>query len=158
MSGTSRAGEVLAFRHLPLAEIHPLATRAAETAVCAERQGKFWDFHDRLFTQKKLDESHLVKMTEAVGLDSRALSQCLRDQSVGRVTADAAFGKTLGITGTPTFLIGRVQSDGRVKVADILVGMQTTQQLDAAVSKSRRLRRHATNTGGYLCSHRDSGD
>jgi protein-disulfide isomerase len=130
-----KSGKVLlAFRHLPLAEMHPLATRAAETAVCAEREGKFWDLHDRFFSQKRLDEAHLLNMANAVGLEPSSLSQCVRDQAVARVNADVESGKKLGITGTPTFLIGTVQSDGRVKVSDILVGMQTTQQLDAAVS------------------------
>ena len=45
----------LAYRDLPLRQIHPQAQIAAEASRCAEEQGKFWEYHDQLFTAPKLD-------------------------------------------------------------------------------------------------------
>src|SRR5262249_4034811 len=43
----------LVFRNLPLSNVHPNATIAAIAGVCADRQGKFWDMHDAMFTDQK---------------------------------------------------------------------------------------------------------
>src|SRR5262249_11995102 len=42
------------FRHFPLPGIHPRAMKAGEAAACADRQKKFWPFHDLLFGNQKL--------------------------------------------------------------------------------------------------------
>src|SRR4029078_12504580 len=58
------------FRHLPLADVHPNAQRAAEAAEAAGAQGAFWEMHDRLLShQDELSPRDLHHHAEAIGLD-----------------------------------------------------------------------------------------
>ena len=112
-----------AFRHLPLPSIHPRAIAAAQAAVCSGRQGKFWQMHDLLFSQpKQLDDASLNRRAKALQLDSERFEECLQQTADGPVQADLASAATLGLTGTPAFLIGTVQPDGRVRVVERLAG------------------------------------
>jgi protein-disulfide isomerase len=118
----------IAFRHLPLRAIHRYAVPAAQASVCAANQGRFWDYHDRLFQhQDALTQSDLVDHATALGLDKNSFWACIDDSAVNkadRVAADSDLAKRLGLAGTPVFLIGTVQADGRVKVGKILQGAQ----------------------------------
>ena len=56
--------------HFPLADIHPLAPKAAEAAECAADQGKFWEYNDTLHAdQSAVDPSSLLRHAETLGLD-----------------------------------------------------------------------------------------
>lgn len=131
-----RSGKVLvAFRHLPLA-IHPEAQKAAEAAACGGQQGKFWEMHDRLFrSQDRLDLPGLRESAQAVGLNASQFASCLEGQMTDRVQQDAAGAKSLVISGTPTFLVGLVQPDGRVKIMQRLVGAQPPQQFQQVLDR-----------------------
>ncbi len=102
------------YRHLPLEAIHPRARPAAEAASCAEDQGHFWEFHDRLFEAKAaLTASGLRAHAEAIGLDLDAYDGCVtagtyRDD----VTADLEAARAAGITSTPAFLVNGVLLTG----------------------------------------------
>lgn len=109
---------LLAFRHLPLEQIHKAALKAAEAAECAKQQGKFWQMHDSLFSdQKRLDEPSLLSRAGKIGLDPSAFRACLEGAMISRVRSDAGGASELKITGTPTFLFGTLELDGRVRVA-----------------------------------------
>jgi protein-disulfide isomerase len=111
------------FRHLPLAGIHPRAVPAAEAAECAARQGRFWDFHDQLFTDpKKLQDADLAAHARTVRLDQTEFSACRKGQSSKRVQEDANLAVSLQLNATPVFLLGVLESDGRVKVAEVVSG------------------------------------
>ncbi len=100
----------LIYRHLPLTAIHPFAQKAAEAAVCAERQGKFWEMHDLLFAeQSSLDVPGLKQKAGRIGLDTAAFDACLDGgQAQGAVAADVAAAQQLGLNGTPaSFIDGR---------------------------------------------------
>jgi protein-disulfide isomerase len=94
------------FRHYPL-PIHPLAPKAAEAAVCAADQGRFWEMHDKLFSdQAKLQVQDLKAKAAEVGLDAEAFGACLdagRHEAAWR--ADRAEGDRIGVTGTPAFFV-----------------------------------------------------
>jgi protein-disulfide isomerase len=103
---------------MPLESIHPLAFDASKFAVCAHRQGKFWEMHARMFAnQGRLDKGSLREYVGPVGLDSQSFDFCLNDEKVAEsIRSDAELASSLGITSTPTFFIGRRLPDGRVKV------------------------------------------
>jgi protein-disulfide isomerase len=112
-----------AFRHLPLTRIHPRAWQAAEAAECGARQSKFWTMHDQLFANpSRLEETDLRTYARSSGLDLRLFNSCLAGEARDRVTWDSQSAQTLKISGTPSFLIGVLQSDGRVKVQHVLSG------------------------------------
>lgn len=120
-----RPGKVLlAFRHFPL-PIHKLARQAAEAAVCADRQGLFWPFHDRLFLDRKnLDRASLDVDARTAGLDEAQFAECMSGpgKAADRVEADRRGGEPLGVSGTPTFFLGTLQEDGRLQAAQRISG------------------------------------
>jgi len=99
----------LFFRHNPL-PFHDKASLAAEAAVAAEAQGKFWEMHDKMFgNQQALDRAGLEKDAQEIGLDMNKFKAALDSHSgKARVDADLAAGKQIGVQGTPNFYI-----DGR---------------------------------------------
>src|SRR5437870_2964473 len=105
------------FRDLPL-EFHKNAFKAAEAAHCAGEQGKFWEMHDLLFqNQAALAPEQLPGYAKSLGLSEAGFSRCMESgQFAAGIKKDIADAGTVGISGTPTFLIGVVQpGDGRVK-------------------------------------------
>jgi len=97
----------LAYRDFPLDSIHPQARRAAEAARCASDQGKFWEYHDVLFTQSpQLTLEDLRRYAGQLGLDITKFDGCLA-AGVHKTTVqrDLDEGNRLGITGTPAFFI-----------------------------------------------------
>ncbi len=100
------------YRNFPL-QNHPHARPAAEAAQCANEQGQFWPFHDRLFAEPgKLSDAELKQTAAALGLNAAQFNKCVDDhkfQSV--VETDAQAGAKAGVTGTPAFFInGRLLS------------------------------------------------
>jgi protein-disulfide isomerase len=127
---------LFAFRHLPLEQIHPLALGAAEAAECAARQGRFSDMHDQLFSGRgRLDPNGLAVLAGQIGLEPAAFSDCLNGNATQRVKDDIRDARALGITGTPTFLVGLVQEDGRLKVTDRLSGARSLEEFEAIFDK-----------------------
>jgi len=128
---------LLAFRHLPLVDIHPFAQKAAEAAECAGQSGRFWQMHDRLFSdQKSLNEPGLLASGAAVGLETKSFATCLAGSTAEKVKADAAQAGKLGLTGTPAFLIGAVQTTGGVKVTDVLSGARPIGEFRAVLDRA----------------------
>jgi protein-disulfide isomerase len=131
----------LVFRHLPLQEIHPQALMAAEAAECAAQQGKFWEVHDALFTDQRLDEASLMTKVRSAGLTLDRFSACVRGGGAVKVRQDLTAGRALGLAVTPTFLIGRRQADGLVKVEHVITGVKDASAfaalLDPMLAESR---------------------
>jgi protein-disulfide isomerase len=97
----------LVYRDFPLDNLHPQARAAAEASHCAIEQGKFWEFHDRVFKNAPdSSQATLSRFAKEVGMDVTAFEAC---SSSGKyktsVQESAQEGAKLGITGTPTFFI-----------------------------------------------------
>jgi protein-disulfide isomerase len=101
------------FRHFPLS-FHTNAQVAAEAAVCAQEQGRFWEMHDAMFAnQASLARENLLEIARAADVDVDALMACLdAGEVVARVEADQAAGTALGVTGTPKFFVNGVSFAG----------------------------------------------
>ncbi|MFY0523516.1 DsbA family protein [Archangium gephyra] len=94
------------FRHQPLS-FHPNAKPAAEASMAAHEQGKFWEYHDKLFqNQKALDRANLEKYAQELGLNMSQFKAALDSGKFrAKVEADASAGAAVGANGTPTFFV-----------------------------------------------------
>lgn len=127
----------LAFRHHPIAALHRGATKAAEAALCAGRQGRFWEMHAALFQdQQHLDQASLMTRAHVLELDEDTFRTCLEGGVLDRVQQDSNQAEELGLSGTPAFLIGTRMADGRLKVAEVLVGAQPVERFRKALNKA----------------------
>lgn len=101
-----------AFRDFPL-PMHPNARPAAEAAHCAGAQGKFWEYHDKLFASSDLSAQQLGTFADDLGLDRKKFDECLtKDTFVPAIDKDLAEGNDLGINGTPVFYVNGRLLDG----------------------------------------------
>lgn len=103
------------YKHFPL-PIHRFATQAAVAAEAAGQQGKFFEYHDLLFenqpvwSQSTAPQTFFIQYADELGLDMDTFrrhmnSSLLREQ----VQSQFAEGRSLGITGTPTFFLNGQQ-------------------------------------------------
>ena len=103
----------IVWKDFPLTQIHPQAFKAGEAAHCAGDQGKYWEYHDRLFAnQQQLQPDELKKHASELGMDAPAFGACLDTSKYGeRVRDGVAQGQRLGVNSTPTIYInGRMLS------------------------------------------------
>jgi protein-disulfide isomerase len=105
----SRYGDKIRVVHrdFPIDQLHPQARRAAEGARCANEQGKFWAYHDRVYAAVlSADPNQLSALAKDVGLDVDAFDRCLAGgQFKAAVQADLAEGTKLGVSSTPAFFV-----------------------------------------------------
>lgn len=96
----------IVYRDFPLTSIHPNAMPAAEAAQCANEQGKFWAFHDKLFSSENLSADVYKQYAQDLGLDMTKFNDCLTSHKYAQaIQADSDFATNLGINSTPTFFI-----------------------------------------------------
>ena len=110
-------GKVLfGFKHFPIEQIHPAATRAAVLASCSSRHGRFWEAHDALFALgSPIGQERLARVESTLGLNRQNLDACLTGGVNEEIARDVAEARAFGFNGTPGFLFGSVESDGRVR-------------------------------------------
>ena len=111
--------------NLPLPSLHANATAAAEAALCAAHQHKFWPMHDLLFRHqddwaKLADPSPaLLTLGDSAGADHARLAACLAAHATAaEVQADAERARRAGAVSTPTFYIegGLLEGNAPVEV------------------------------------------
>ena len=102
----------LVYINLPLTSIHPNARAAAQVALCAARQDRFWAMHDLLFRHQdewaKLPKPAgvLLALGDSARLDHAALDACVTANATApEVDADAVRARRAGAVSTPTFYV-----------------------------------------------------
>ena len=117
----------IAFKELPMS-FHNNAHAAAEAALAAKAQGKFWEMHDLMFkNQQALDRPSLEKYAAQVGLNVEKFKADLDSGKwKQKVDAEAAEGNKIGANGTPWFFIN----------GKSVVGAQPYEQFKAKVEEA----------------------
>jgi protein-disulfide isomerase len=123
----------LVHKDLPLDELHPQARQAAEASRCAAEQGKFWEYHDKLYMHSpKASEDDLKSYAKDIGLNLESFERCYTSGKFkAAVQNDLREGAALGLTGTPVFFI-----NGRE-----LVGAQPIEAFTAIIDEELALAR-----------------
>ena len=122
-------------KDFPLESIHNNAFKAAEATRCAQEQGKYWEMHERLFTnQGALGPDDLPGHAGAVGLDVPKFQRCLDDDRyAAQIRKDMADGQQAGVTGTPAFFLGLTNPNGKIKTLRVITGAQAYPGFKAAI-------------------------
>ena len=120
------------YRNYPLPN-HPNARPAAEAAQCANEQGKFWPYHDRLFANPaQLGDADLKQSASQLGLDSAKFNACFDAHKYKAVVdADIQAGDDAGVSGTPAFFI-----NGRA-----LTGAQPYEEFKRVIDEELELKK-----------------
>ena len=100
----------LVFKNFPLRN-HKFAMQAAIAALAAEKQGKFWEFHDLLFKDyNHLNEQKIREIAQQLNLDMEKFEKDRKNpQIMAMINRDLSEGNQAGVRGTPTvFINGRL--------------------------------------------------
>ncbi len=109
----------LVYKYFPLTQIHPEALPAATAAWAANKQGKFWEYHDALFTnQAKLGEIFYLETANNLKLDIKKFNSDRKTAEV-EIVKDFQLGRKIGVEGTPTFIMNGEVISGAATVADL---------------------------------------
>ncbi len=111
-------------RDFPLG-FHPNARSASIAANCANEQDKYKVMKDALYAgQRRLGAELYSELATTLGLDTERFSVCMKNvKNDQEIDSDSSYGQSLGVTGTPTFFVGRVER-GRLVDAKRIVGAQ----------------------------------
>jgi protein-disulfide isomerase len=104
----------IVFRDFPIQDAHPEATVTAMAAECAEDQGKYWEFHDKVFREQDRRGRDVIRYSARdvrrwateIGLEAAAFNECLdSERHKAEVQKDYKDGADVGMNGTPVFFI-----------------------------------------------------
>lgn len=98
-------------RDFPL-DFHAYAKGAAIAANCAGEQDAYWQMNHQLFSnQSELGDGLYEKSAQSLGLNMDLFESCVNSpEQVQKVEEDVVYGQEIGVNGTPTFFIGRVEN------------------------------------------------
>lgn len=121
----------LVVKHFPLAN-HKYAHKAATAALAANVQGKFWEFHNKLFNNYNvINDAKIQDIAKELGIDMEKFNKDMRSPAIkSLIDRDMSNGKEIGIRGTPTIFI-----NGKALKNRSLQGIY--QVIEAEVKKTR---------------------
>ncbi len=119
------------FRHFPLTKIHQRSQKAAEAAISAAQDGKFWEMHNALFENRRnLGTTTLKLHAKDAGVNRKLMLEELVNSTYGQnVHDDIAYGKKLGVTEIPAFFINGERYLGKHTYESL------SKELDEALKK-----------------------
>lgn len=113
------------FIYRDFAFLSPASKRAAQAAHCAQDQGYFWEYHDKIFevtaseNPAALSDDKLRQMASEIGLDADAFDRCLSSgKYIGFVEQSYQEGRNAGVSSTPTFFINGRKVEGALPFAE----------------------------------------
>ncbi|MDT8447126.1 MAG: thioredoxin domain-containing protein [bacterium] len=125
------------YRHFPL-QFHNEADEAAIAVECARDQGKFEAYHATLFeNQQNQKPDDLIRFAAMVGVADKAkFGQCLEKETYReRVNHDLQQAASIGIRGTPSFLVGRYDAQSKSIQGEVFSGALPKEQIVAVIEK-----------------------
>ena len=126
-------------REYPIEHLHRRAIPASEAALCAGDQDQYWGMHDALFTDQKANtDENFQQYAASLGLDVSVFSECMSsDKFMDQIKADMAEGRKLGISGTPSFVVGLTdpKDPNTVHLTKFIRGAQSLQAFSAAIDE-----------------------
>lgn len=125
----------LVFKNFPLRS-HRFARKAAIAALAANMQGKFWEFHDRLFSNyNRLSDQKIREIAHELALNEKKFEEQMKDPKIlARLKQDIRDGADAGVRGIPTIFI-----NGRLLKNRTLKGFQAV--IDKELEKVRKAKR-----------------
>lgn len=128
----------LIFLSFPLRN-HRFAKKAAIAAFAAKKQGKFWEYHDRLFANlDSINDQKFLEIAREVGLDMERFEKDINDlKIVARINQDIRLGAYLEVRATPTVFI-----NGSVSKARTLEALQAD-----VVQELRKVKKEVKSQG-----------
>lgn len=99
-------------RDVPLEKLHPLALTAAKASRCAGEQGRFWEMRSQVLANNvALTRAAMTTFAVSLGVEPLKFDRCTDDPSrfAADLDKDRADALSIGVTATPTFVIGRVE-------------------------------------------------
>ena len=95
----------IVFKNLPL-KIHDQAQPAALAALAANKQGKFWEYHDKLFAEKKINSASFERIASELNLDLKKFKADMQStENINHLRSDMVEAQQLGITSTPSIFV-----------------------------------------------------
>ena len=107
----------LVFMNFPLRN-HKFARQAAAASLAADRQGKFWEFHDRLFNHyNRLNDEKIREIAVDLGLNMDEFEKDTKDTKLlAKINQDVRIGIGVGVKGIPSiFINGRLLRNRNLK-------------------------------------------
>jgi protein-disulfide isomerase len=135
-NGVEGARTKVEFRNFPL-DFHPRAQLAAQAAMAAAKQDKFWEMHDLLFAnQDQLKREDLVRYAEQLKLDMARFRRDIdSDEIKALIDADRKAGEKLRVQGTPTFFINGKPHAGTTTLDELKRLVQVEAGRDSAFTE-----------------------
>ncbi len=130
----------LVFKNFPIRS-HQYAVKAAVAALAAEPQGKFWEFHDMLFSNyNRLNDQKIQEIVGLLGLDETKFKEQQKNPAIlERIRQDYEEGIRIGVRGTPTiFINGKKLRDRGMESMEAVIEKELQKQQEKGQQETAR--------------------